>query len=137
MYEQHCAMHILHDCFINVCRPRPLCRSTICVVPVLATVESNFNTFQLKTNENYDSTHSHLIHSFSGQTLAEFERGFEYVVLCCHSLYSIVYHVLGHSLSLNVTLFTILLPHNVFLSCIKAANATKYIHELPMFAYNL
>ena len=32
-------------------------------------------------------------------------------------------HVLGHSLSLNVTLFTILLPHNILLSCIKTANA--------------
>ena len=43
-----------------------------------------------------------------------------------------MYHVLDHSLSLNVTLFT---QH--FLSCIKAANAIMFIHELPMFAYNL
>ena len=47
MYEQQCAMHTLYDCFANVCRP-------ICVVPVFATNESNFDTytgFQLKTNE--------------------------------------------------------------------------------------
>ena len=39
--------------------------------------------------------------------------------------------------SLNVTLFTILLLYNILLSCIKAANAIMYIHELPMFAYNV
>ena len=45
-------------------------------------------------------------------------------------------HVLGHSLSLNVTLFTILLPHNIF-KLLKAANEIIYIHELPLFASNL
>ena len=48
-----------------------------------------------------------------------------------------VYHVLCQVLSLNVTLFTILLLCNILLSCIKAFNAIMYIHELPMFAYNL
>ena len=60
MHEQQCAIHTLYDCFANVCRPLRL--YTICVVTVLATVESNFNTytgFQLKTSENYHSTHSY------------------------------------------------------------------------------
>ena len=54
-----CEMHTLYDCFANVCRF--LC--AICVVLVLATVKSSFNTptgCLLKTNENY-----HSIHSFS------------------------------------------------------------------------
>ena len=60
MYEQQCAMHALYDCFANVCRP--LC--TICVVPVLATIKSNFKMytgFPFKTNKKYHSIHSHSI----------------------------------------------------------------------------
>ena len=41
MYKPQCTMHTLYDCFANVCKP--LC--TICVVPVLATIESNFKIF--------------------------------------------------------------------------------------------
>ena len=108
-------------------------------LPVLATVESNFNTytgFQLKTNKKSLDT-------FTFDTLVFWLKlnvglNFEYVVLCCHSLYSMVYHhVSVHSLSLIVTLFTIILLHNSFLSCIKAANGIMYIHQLPMFANNL
>ena len=63
MYEQQCAMHTLYNGFANVCKS--LC--TICAVPVLATVKSNFNMytgFQLKTNKH--SIHSHSRHSFPG-----------------------------------------------------------------------
>ena len=67
MYEQQCAMHTLNDCYANVHRPLRL--YTICVVTVLATVKSNFNTyteFQLEPNKNYHSIHSHWTHSFPG-----------------------------------------------------------------------
>ena len=61
-----------------------------------------------------------------------------YMLFCVVIRYnSIVYHVLGYSLSLNVTLFTILLPHNIFLSCIKAANEIMYIHACLQFMVEL
>ena len=61
---------------------------TICVVPALATVESNFIAYkgcQLETNETI--IHIHIRHT---RLLAEFYRGVEYMVLCCQSLYSMV-----------------------------------------------
>ena len=60
-----------------------------------------------------------------------------FCVVICYMLYVIEYHVLGHSFNFNVTKLTIILQHNIFLSRIEVANAIMYIHELPMFAYNL
>ena len=127
MYEQHCAMHTLYDCFANVCRP--LC--TICVVLALASVYSNFNTCKgclLKTKQKLS------FDTFTLDTLIIWLNsnvGFNMLFLYCHLLYSMVYHVLGHSLSSNAILFTILLPHNIF------EVALKRLMQSCMFVYNL
>ena len=52
MYEKQCAMHTLYDCFVNECDKKRI----IYAVTILASAESNFNTYtgcQLKTNKKY------------------------------------------------------------------------------------
>ena len=61
------------------------------------------------------------------------------MLVCCQSLYSIMYYLFSHSINLNVPLFTINLHFTTqhFLSCIEADHAITNVKELPMFFYNL
>ena len=57
---------LFHLFCTNMCCSQLWSLYTICVVLVFATVESNFNTGLLYTNENYHSMHLYSIHSLSG-----------------------------------------------------------------------
>ena len=90
----------------------------VLVVKLVATVEPNFNTYtgyRLKIIDNYHSIHSHSIHLFSGCILTWTQIvSFRLIIR-----YVVVYRLFNHSFNLNVTLFTIIIQHNILKVALK------------------